>query len=466
MRKNVIMLSIAGIIIIVAIVYFMPGNNYSVSGDGKEKKINNTSAFLTDTLENIGSSTSDYISDIATSSEQLGVLGKSKYNDIGPQAPLVNPPPVIKAIYSTSWSAASSRKIDYFIDLIKSTELNAIVIDIKDFSGHVLYDSQSELVKKYKSKEVRISQLNLLIKKFHDEGIYVIGRQTVFQDPLLAGARPDLAIQKDVIKKVPDSQRENGSSTTVVTRATWHDNKGLAWIDPGAKDAWDYNIEIAKDAISRGFDEINFDYIRFPSDGPVNEMRFNYYDYKNVSKATQIGKFFEYLKEQTQGITISADLFGLVTVNNDDLGIGQNLKIAAPNFYAIAPMVYPSHYANGFIGYSNPADHPGEVVNYSMQQAVKKLITDTICLDEPKTSSSTVEVSTTTKKICTKKENKYMNAKLRPWLQDFNLGATYGADKVRAQITAVDKELKNTPVYNGWMLWNPSNVYTKDALEL
>lgn len=407
------------------------------------------------------------------------------YSDIEPQIPLPNPPKVIKAVYATAWSAGSSKKSDYFINLIKSTELNAIVIDIKDFSGHVLYDIQNEDVIRYGAKEVRIPRVNTLIKRLHDEGIYVIARQTMFQDPVLTKARPDLAVQKDEVVS-PAVIETNGTSThstgstgslqassgqaivlraTTTKRVTWLDSKGLGWIDPGAKYAWDYNIAIAKDAASRGFDEINFDYVRFPSDGDISIMRFNHYDEKNTLKLTQIQHFFEYLRKEMADITISADLFGLVTVNNDDLGIGQNLKVAAQYFDAIAPMVYPSHFAKGFIGFSNPAAHPAEVVSYSMQQAIKKIILEAANCDEKSTTTVAKDAGTTTSATppCVA-QTKYMEAKLRPWLQDFDLGATYDAPMVRAQINAVDKILKDSPPYQGWMIWAPSNVYTMGAL--
>lgn len=192
-------------------------------------------------------------------------------------------------------------------------------------------------------------------------------------------------------------------------------------------------------------------------------MHFNHYDASHTLKATQIDNFFKYVHENTSSSKISADLFGLVTVSNNDLGIGQNLKDAAPNFEALAPMVYPSHYYKGFIGFSNPADHPSEVVEYSMQHALTKLILSETCADV-EDASSTVTTASSSLKNCKNKEVKYADAKLRPWLQDFNLGAMYNAEMVRAQINAVDKILKNTPIYDGWMLWNPSNAYTRGAL--
>ncbi len=346
------------------------------------------------------------------------VTEQNGYDDIENQRPLPNPPRVIKAVYATSWSASSNSKMDYLIDLIKSTELNAIVIDIKDYSGSVTYDIHNEDVEKYGAKEVRVRRMNALIKRLHDEGIYVIARQTIFQDPILAEARPELAVKNNRTGK------------------TWTDRKGLSWVDPASREVWDYNIAIAKDASSRGFDEINFDYIRFPSDGNLDAMSFPVYNIDTQFKKDIIKLFFGYLRSNTEGITISADLFGLSTINNDDLGIGQVIEDAYMNFDYVSPMAYPSHYAQGFNGYANPAAYPYEVVNYSMEKAQNRL--DAL--------ASTTQSDSL--------------AELRPWLQDFDLGADYTAAMVRKQIQAT----YDAGVDSGWMLWDPRNNYTKGAL--
>lgn len=385
------------------------------------------------------------------------------------QKPLANPPSVIKAVYATSWSAGSVPKMNYLINLIKKTELNAIVIDIKDYSGIVSYDIEVPEVKKYGAKEIRIPKINELIKRLHDEGIYVIARLTVFQDPLLAKARPNLAIKN------------------ATTGAVWKDNKGIAWIDPSSMEAWDYTVSIAKNAAEHGFDEINFDYVRFPSDGNLKLMQFPFYDIKTTLKSQAMRSFFQYLRKETAGIKISADLFGLATVDPGDLGIGQIIEYGYENFDYIAPMIYPSHYASGFSNFKNPADHPYEVIERSMRTAYQRLIAfnKKVAAEEVKQKSlsqvSNVPVSPQAKlKVI---------SKLRPWLQDFNLGATYDAAKVKAQIKATTEAYCNAvgiippatsepsdvnaplcdeslmeEVYNGWMLWDPRNNYTAAAL--
>lgn len=351
--------------------------------------------------------------------------------DIEPQKPLANPPENIKAAYATNWSAGSEKKLSYLINLMNETELNALVIDIKDYSGYVGYNTDLELPKQYKAVELRIPKFNKLIKRLHDEGIYVIGRVAVFQDQRLALVRPDLALM---------------SSST---QSIWRDNKGLAWMDPAARDVWDYNIAIAKEILDRGIDEVNFDYIRFASDGKLSDIKHPIWDEKTL-KTRIIRDFFKYLREQLPNAQLSADLFGLVTVNTDGLGIGQHLEYALPYFDAISPMVYPSHYFKGFIGYDNPAAYPYEVIKYSLDTAVNRIKNYEAGIRQE------IGTSTPMPRI----------AKLRPWLQDFDLGANYDAAKVLAEIQATYNAGSNTPeMFDGWMLWNPSNVYTKEALQ-
>ena len=326
---------------------------------------------------------------------------------------------IIKAIYLTSWSASKDSFIDYLIEIAKTTEINAVVIDVKDFSGYVGYDTAVPEVEKYKAEQKRISDIDSLIEKLHAEDIYVIARITVFQDPILARARPDLAIHS---KTEADS--------------LWFDNSGLAWIDPAAEESWDYNIAIARDAMSHGFDEINFDYVRFPSDGDLKDTSFPFWDEK-IPKHIVIRQFFKHLREELSDAKISIDLFGLSTVGLNDLGVGQIIEDAFEYSDYVCPMVYPSHYSDGFIGFQNPAEYPYEVVKYSLEGALKKLIVY--------------------------KETKETNVQLRPWLQDFDLGADYDAEMVRAQIKAVSDALGDD--FNGFMLWSSSNFYTIEALE-
>ncbi|MDO8504555.1 MAG: putative glycoside hydrolase [Candidatus Liptonbacteria bacterium] len=377
----------------------------------------------------------------ATNPPLVTAVSPKNYSDIGPQPQLPNPPGIAKAIYLTGWSAGSSKKVDETIALIKRTELNAVIIDIKDYSGLVSYAMDIPLVKESGAMgEIRITRPNEVIKKFHDAGIYVIGRITVFQDPILAKLKPGWALQR----------KDTGK--------TWTDSKGLAWMDPAGQGTWDYIISIARDGIARGFDEINFDYIRFASDGTLGNISYPFWDQKS-SRSKVIAKFFVYLREKMDSTgspqvgrpKISADLFGLATVNKDDLGIGQVIEDAYKNFDFVAPMVYPSHYAPGFIGFQKPGEHPYEVMKYSLDRANERWN----ALVHPK-STSTIPIPP--EKL----------GKLRPWIQDFNLGATYTASMVRKEFQAVYDSLINgttTGAYAGWLIWDASNTYTEGALE-
>jgi hypothetical protein len=414
---------------------------------------------------------------------------------IVPQPPAIQKthvtvPKSVKAVYISSWVAGTPSLRNKIVDLIDKTELNAVVIDIKDYTGMVSFqpsaDSDSgKAVIAEDCIENRIKDASDFIKTLHDKNIYVIGRVAVFQDPCMVKKHPEWAVKAKS------------------TGAVWKDHKGITWIDAGSPDAWEYNVQLARASHDLGFDEINFDYIRYPSDGnmediyfPVSESRerseslkgfFAYIDKElRGGKATGVSKFVpppataspsttttppvkpsviprytlaadpafdDLVKEYGLDITgeiarpadstldgkkittdwdkaprpvLSADLFGFVTTNNDDLGIGQILEKVAPYVDFIGPMVYPSHYPNNFIGFANPAAHPYDVVHYAMAGGVKKM--------------KAVGLSP---------------LKLRPWLQDFNLGATYTSDLVRAQIKATyDVGL------TGWMLWDASNTYT------
>jgi len=344
-------------------------------------------------------------------------------------------PASVKAIYITSWVAGTESRRSPLIDLIDKTELNSVVIDVKDYTGKLAWLPKDPVLLAAGLGENRISDIEQLIERLHEKNIYVIGRISVFQDLHLAEKRPELAV-----KRASDG-------------AIWRDRKGLAWLDPTNKEAWDYTIRIAREAYEVGFDELNFDYIRFPSDGNMRDI--NYAGGAQIVRAVELEKFFKYLDEQLAdlGVPLSADLFGLVTVNPDDLGIGQVLERAEPYFDFIAPMVYPSHYADGFIGLANPADHPYEVIKYSLEKARQRLnilSLPPIDLMATSTSTSTPAVPTTITKY---------SAKLRPWLQDFDLGAVYTPALVRAQMQATyDVGLTS------WMLWDPSNWYTREAL--
>ena len=313
----------------------------------------------------------------------------------------------IRGLYLTSYSASRPEKIDQIINFTKGSQLNAVVIDIKDYSGQISYDSNIPLVNELKTDRDMIKDVPALIKKLHDNGIYTIARQTVFQDPELSDKKPAWAVKNSA------------------TGGIWRDNKGLAWLDPTNKNNWKYNLDIAQEAIDLGFDEINFDYIRFPSDGKMALMKFA--NLANTTKATVMKNFFQYLYDnlKDEPAYISGDLFGFTTERDDDMQIGQQIEDAALYFDYVCPMVYPSHYPVGHLNFTNPAAHPYEVVKMALLKGEESL---------------------------SKVDN--IRAKIRPWLQNFDMGADYTPAMIDLQI----KASREAGAY-GYMLWNARNAY-------
>lgn len=345
-------------------------------------------------------------------------------------------PPAVKGIYMTSWVAGSKELRNNLVKIADTTEINSIVIDIKDYTGKIAFAVDDPYLQEFNSVEKRIPDIRDFIATLHQKGIYVIGRISAFQDPQLVKLKPEWAVRRS----------SDGG--------VWKDYKGISWLDAGAKDVWRYLAAIGKESYRIGFDELNFDYIRFPSDGNMKDISYPFSDKK--PKPEVLREFFAYLEKELHptGAVLSADLFGMTTTNTDDLNIGQLLENALPYFDYVSPMVYPSHYPPRFMGFAKPAEKPYEVVKFSMDAAVKRaLATTTLAAllgQQP--------ISTTTKPFLYRKQV-FSSAKIRPWLQDFNLGATYTAEMVRLQIQATyDAGL------DSWMLWNASNRYTAAAL--
>jgi hypothetical protein len=399
---------------------------------------------------------------VAVSENQSGASKASPTNTPSPTPPapqkLSRPPEIIKAVYVTGWSAGSKKYLKYLSELFKTTEINAVVIDIKDYSGLVSYKSDAPDVKKYELYNSAIYDINALVKFFHDQNIYVIGRIAVFEDPAYSKVRPELAVYNKAETPLTGSGQADLSKSVL-----WQDNHGLSWMDPSSKDVWDYNISIAKDVFSHGFDEVNFDYARFPSDGKMSNMGFPVWDKKNLMSET-IKDFFHYVRTGLADEKISIDLFGLTTVNSDDMGIGQVIETAFENFDYISPMVYPSHYASGFIGFANPAEHPYEVIEYSMDSALAKENNFLKQKQElaAKNTEATGSPASATLQTLTQAPITVPLAKFRPWLQDFYMGADYTADMIKQEIKATQDSLG--PDFRGFMIWNPSNIYTEEAV--
>lgn len=373
--------------------------------------------------------------------------------DLPYQAQLANPPSEVRALYVTNWVAATPSLMSKVVKVVEETNVNALVIDIKDYSGYVGFNTDNQQIIDYGAREIRIRNLNRLIKELHDKDIYLIGRVTIFQDPRLALARPDLAVKN-------------------AAGEVWKDRKGLSWMDPAAREVWDYNIALAREITERGFDEVNFDYIRFPSDGSgLSGLQFPFWDQKG-ERHEVIRDFFAYLREELSGVKISADIFGqtTVTAGGDDQGIGQLLEDAYDYFDYVAPMVYPSHFINGFIGIDNPGAEPYRVIKYSMASAIDKLeeyeLEKKTAALPPMVSTATTTATSTLAEAPTAtlslQEKKEIREKIRPWLQDFDLGAVYTVEMVKTQMQAV----QDAGLPDSWMIWNPANRYREAIFEI
>jgi hypothetical protein len=347
-------------------------------------------------------------------------------------APHLKTPDPLKAIYMTSCVTATPSLRRKIISLIEETEVNAVVIDVKDFSGRIAFDTQVEELDQFEGGDCYVRNIRAVLHELAEKQIYAIARITVFQDPLYANMFPSEAVQKESDKSV------------------WEDRKGISFVDAGGENFWKHIVSISNAVYDAGFDELNFDYVRYPSDGDMRDIHYPISGEKvNLNpengKAEVIEGFFEYLHDQLDetGAVLSADLFGMTTTNTDDLNIGQVLERALPYFDFIAPMVYPSHYPTNFIGLSNPAEHPYEVIFHAMAGGVQRANS----FDGIAISSSSIPVVGESAK------------KLRPWFQDFNLGAIYTPELIRKQIEAnIDVGLSS------WMMWDASNTYTREAL--
>lgn len=355
-------------------------------------------------------------------------------------------PEAVKAVYISACGAGSTNIRAHIMDMLDTTELNSIIIDIKDYTGTVSFITDTINISD--GTGCRVKDMKEYIEELHARNVYVIGRITVFQDPLYTKQYPAQAVQ---------SKSRPGEP--------WKDYKGLSFVEVASKQYWDRVVDIARASHEIGFDELNFDYVRYPSDGPMSDA---VYTHANESRAEELEHFFAYLTQKVRradawGHTpvLSADLFGMTTTNTDDLTIGQVLERALPYFDYIGPMVYPSHYPTGFNGLGNPNKNVYAVIKYSMDRAVERTIaTETTVPSfayEQKKSINEVGEQVVVEGVYVKPS--YDKNKIRPWLQDFDYGGDYGPTEVRAQIQATyDSGL------NSWMLWDASNKYTPSAL--
>lgn len=403
------------------------------------------------------------VTEEVVAAEEEVVQELAPIEDTRPVVSHVPLPPQVKTIYMTSCVAGTPSFRQDLVKLMLETEINSVIIDIKDYSGTISYPSKLEAWKPaWQNARCGTADMRELVQMLHENDLFVIARITVFQDPFYTQSHPELAVKK-------------ADGVTV-----WKDNKGLSFIDVAAKPYWDHIVALSAEVYNLGFDELNFDYVRYPSDGPMNDISFPHSmagEY-GADKQANLEAFFKYLNDQlsdealfaeyrhenTGRVTAvpwtSADLFGMTTTNTDDLSIGQVIERAAPYFDFIAPMVYPSHYPDSFLGLGNPNDYPYKVVNYAMAGGVKRMESPTTVVEgflhEPETYTNASGTVMQTGKY---KKPVYSASKLRTWIQDFDYGGDYDAIDVRAQIQAsYDAGVMD------WMIWAPSNRYTKAAL--
>jgi hypothetical protein len=317
-----------------------------------------------------------------------------------------------KALYLSVYGIGDKTLRTAALNLLDTTELNALVIDMKGDRGMVPYPSNVALATEVGAQRViTIRDLPGLVTDLRKRGIYAIARIVVFKDNLLASGKPALAVR-----------RQDGS--------LFRDREGLAWANPYSRDVRRYNIDMAVEAARAGFDEIQFDYARLPdATGLVYERPWT-----EQNRTAAIDGF---LNEARTALTpfnvfLAVDIFGYVCWNLDDTKIGQNLEQMAAIVDYVSPMLYPSSFQFGIPGYRNPVEHPYEIVRLSLEQA--------------------------------RRRTKLPPAHFRPWLQTFRDyafgGRPFTAGEVRSQIKAAEDFGAG-----GWMLWNPRNQYSAAGLE-
>ncbi len=318
-------------------------------------------------------------------------------------------PKYVRGIHLSGWAAGSKKLRTRYDEILANSEINTLVIAVKEASGEVFIKNIAK-AEKIGAFRNAMPDIKTYIEYLHSKNVYVIARIVLFKDPIFATHEPSMAVKN-------------------IDGNIWKDYKGLSWIDPFNKKGWEYNFSIVDECVNLGFDEIQFDYVRFPSDGIIKNCRYAV----NYSTTAAVNILAEFLKEAQKrykeklGINISVDVFGLTTSAMDDLGIGQIIESMEPYVDAIYPMVYPSHYRNGTYNIKIPNQKPYETVFNALKEGKKKL-----------------------------GDKSY---KFRPYIQDFSLGYKYGVKEIRDQIQALyDNDIAE------WILWDPKALYTREAL--
>ena len=327
------------------------------------------------------------------------------------------PPPPIKALYVNAW-AFGSPKLWHLVRLADSTEVNAFVVDVKDDTGCLLYDSQVEVARQIGATRcIRARDARARLDTLHQHDIYTIARIVVAKDPLLAERRPHWSVQ----------QRDSGG--------LWRDRIGSAWVDAYNDSVWIYAAQLAEEAVQMGFDEVQFDYVRFP-DEPREAMANAIFPSRKKGEtqreAVRASVAMIVQRLEPLGVPVTFDIFGLTSSATGDLGIGQVWEDFTSVADVVLPMVYPSHYYPGAYGYARPNANPYAIVKHALTEAIER--------SRPQAKS----------------------AAIRPFLQAFTLGRRlprYTPHEIREQIRAAAEV-----GIESWVLWNPRSVYQRDAL--
>ena len=316
----------------------------------------------------------------------------------------------VKGIYMPLGILTNEARVRELIDLVQRTELNAIVVDIKNDRGWLAFPSQAAEAQRSGAYSPMVMDVRKFIAWCREAGVYTVARLVLFKDETLIAAYPDWGVQTD--EQLP-----------------WKDSSGAAWADPFRPEVQAYNVAIAKEVAALGFDELQFDYLRFPSDGSISKTRY-LHESTGESRCAAIRDFCAQLRHELQpyGVLLSADLFGMTAwVTDDDMGIGQRVMDIAPYMDYISPMLYPATFTDAIIDYAEPVKHPYEIVYRSC-----------------------VAVQKNTK------------TRVRPWLQHYSWGGvTYGEQELRLQ-----KKAASDTATSGWIFWNSSGVYNEKAFDL
>lgn len=322
-------------------------------------------------------------------------------------------PFVARALYAPAGIFEAPGRLEAMLDLIDRTEINAMVIDVKETDGQLFYATDlPAAVEMGAVREVPILNLEELLPMLEERGIYTIARMVVSKDNTVAEARPELAVEN------------------IVTGGPWTDRLGGAWLDPFKPGVWEYVLAVATDLADKGFDEVQLDYVRFLSDGPYEEASTVLPNYQS-HRLPAMRRLFRMAEEafDHRRAFLGADVFPISFILADDQGIGQRADVVMPYVDYVCPMIYPSHYGAGMFGYEVPNDYPYEV------------------------TAGTLEVMLA--------DAEEIPVVIRPWIQDFGYGPypPYSAAQVRAQMDAgYDLGVQ------GWMIWNPSADFTEAAL--